>query len=71
MATVGSGAVPATVDTTQAGGLPRWLRRSLIFAAAFALAFGAVRLARAEADVTSAQSHMLTHSAPDAGEPIA
>lgn len=62
--------MPATVDTTQAGGLPRWLRRSLIFAAAFALAFGAVRLARAEAELPPTQSQMPAHAAPLVGAPI-
>ena len=56
MATVGSGAVPATVDTTQAGGLPRWLRRSLIFAAAFALAFGAVLVRQPGDDIATDRS---------------
>lgn len=62
--------MPATVDTTQAGGLPRWLRRVLIFAAAFALAFGAARMVRAEADGPSAQSQMPAHATPVGGAPI-
>ena len=71
MTTAVTGSMPAAGDPAQPGRLPRWLRLALIFTAAFALAFGAARMARADADATSAQSHMLAHSAPVAGEPIA
>lgn len=37
-------------ETAPRGTLPRWLRRTLIFMAAFALAFGAARMARANGD---------------------
>jgi hypothetical protein len=47
------------------------LRRALIFAVAFALAFGATRLARAEAGMRVAAPHMQAQIEPATTKPVA